>query len=554
MSIWIVTTGNSDVILTHNQTWGDLHYEASDKLECSDFAQADPRDSNDHNAGYTVPARVLGIVYENQKEYYEQDLKFPLLDTYQKYLTANNVTIERIIVLLTDQSQIFSTQEQRIHPRSPYWKDTCTLKPVLEWYFQNSEISCTPEFEYFIPSNNAAGIDNWDATLSLVETKLTQLITELNIDTNQEVYVSHQAGTPAVSSAVQFVSIGKFKKVKFLVANEYFDPEDYDIKSQSKIIESSRYQRSVQIQKAKQLIESGLPGAALNILDTIDVDENLKQDLRNLVRFFNIESELAKSGKFDSGLAIERVINALELVSCYFQEQSYIQGITLLSAAHETFLKAAIMKELSKKYSYFNLSINGNTKRLQVIKVIEWTKAGLSFAKDPKDNEVWELDNHLKRLLGINIKNIKSYKLDILQQLSFPTDNLELSRKLNKVEHGDFKIIGSNTGMLAWLKQLSSDFASWKLMEFIGRYDREFEEDRRNQLMHNLVGAKPKEVIKYLMGNQNSPQYTDNHASVVNAYEEEVKKPFLKQINKLGLPYKESDLRKQLQEIASKLS
>ena len=112
--------------------------------------------------------------------------------------------------------------------------------------------------------------------------------------------------------------------------------------------------------------------------------------------------------------------------------------------------------------------------------------------------------------------------------------------------------------MLAWLKKLSSKstkFTSWDLMEFIGQYNREFEDDRRNQLMHNLVGAKPKEVIKYLLGNQDKyiSQYTDDHAGVIKAYEKEVKQPFLDQIKKLGLPYKESDLRKQLQEIASKL-
>lgn len=176
------------------------------------------------------------------------------------------------------------------------------------------------------------------------------------------------------------------------------------------------------------------------------------------------------------------------------------------------------------------------------------------------------LDNHLKRLLGItNIGNIKSYKLDILQKLFFSTNDPDLSRKFNKDrgkddkhDHGNFSVIGSNTGMLAWLKKLSSNssnFTSWYLMEFIGQYDREFEDDRRNQLMHNLVGAKPKEVIKYLLGNQDKyiSQYTDDNAGVIDAYEKEVKQPFLNQIQKSGLPYEESNLRKQLQEIASKL-
>ncbi|MFO0002444.1 MAG: hypothetical protein ACK559_15045, partial [bacterium] len=169
----------------------------------------------------------------------------------------------------------------------------CTLAPLLKWYFQKPEFNCTPEFQYFIPDGDAAGIDNWDATLSLVETTLT----DLNIDTNQEVYVSHQAGTPAASSAVQFVSIGNFKKVKFLVANEYFDAEDFEIKSKSQIVDSSRYQRSLQIQKAKQLILKGLPAAAKELLIGI-VDDQVMKEINEIVDFFNIKSSFVKGKEF----------------------------------------------------------------------------------------------------------------------------------------------------------------------------------------------------------------------------------------------------------------
>ncbi|MEY3334520.1 MAG: hypothetical protein RLZZ176_2823, partial [Cyanobacteriota bacterium] len=104
MSIWIVTIGNRDVILKHEDNWGDLRYEASDKIECSDFGTAERIDPDDRDAGYTVPARVLGLVYEDKEKYYEEDLKFPLLDTYQRHFTTNNITIDKIIVLLTDQA------------------------------------------------------------------------------------------------------------------------------------------------------------------------------------------------------------------------------------------------------------------------------------------------------------------------------------------------------------------------------------------------------------------------------------------------------------------
>lgn len=545
MSIWIVTTGNSDVILTHNQTWGDLHYEASDKLECSDFAQADPRDSNDHNAGYTVPARVLGIVYENQKEYYEQDLKFPLLDTYQKYLTANNVTIERIIVLLTDQSQIFSTQEQRIHPRSPYWKDTCTLKPVLEWYFQNSEISCTPEFEYFIPSNNTAGIDNWDATLSLVETKLTQLITELNIDTNQEVYVSHQAGTPAVSSAVQFVSIGKFKKVKFLVANEYFDTEDYDIKSQSKIIESSRYQRSVQIQKAKQLINKGLPAAAKEILIGI-VDDQVIKEINEIVDLFNIKSSFAKGKEFEVKSAVTRILTAIDLIEIFFKQENYIQGIALLNATQETFLKAAIISQ-SRKI---------NDIIYHVSDLVDWNRGGLFLKSDSKISQV----NNSQNMAHI----LKSFNLSIPVNGDFDfTDWDRYQKGLNR----GFKLV--NSRQFIWLCNLKPDFKSWGILSWSCKYIRDREEDLRNQLLHNLLGVDQKEVIRYIFGydeekikgflqliKKSNTEYELSINEVHKAYVENVKIPFIKALKLFALSQEqpiENQLEEKLQQIANSI-
>ncbi|MBO1065194.1 MULTISPECIES: hypothetical protein [Nostocales] len=579
MAIWIITTGNSDVQLKTDDNWCQFYYKQAKKQEPLKFCNDEDNkllniQQDNLTQFYPVPARVLGLAYKNKFQDNFEDLAFPLLDTFFEYFNKDDIHGQivkipnKIIVLLTDQSSIFDTQQKYSYPESPYWQDTIELEPILKEYFDRNLKKINIQCEKFLfktlkPQSDKEGLDNWEYTLSLVEETIHKAVEEIDYNSTQEetVYISHQAGTPAISSAVQFVSLGKFNNVQFLVSNPSYHVSKLEYKSQP--IDSSKYARGIQIQKAKQLIESGLPGAALNILDTINIDENVKEELIELVRFFNIETELVKSGKFDPKSAIERVVKALELVSCYFQEQSYIQGITLLAAAHETFLKAAIIKELSNQYSYFYLSVNGNSKRLQVTKVIEWTRGGLGFVKDPKDTEVWDLDNHLKKLLGItNIENIKSYKLDILKQLSFPTHDHNLSKKFNKNrgkddknDHGNFSVIGSNTGMLAWLKQLSSNssnFTSWDLMEFIGQYDREFEDDRRNQLMHNLVGAKPKEVIKYLLGNQDNSKYTD-YPGVINAYEKEVKAPFLEQIKKLGLPYKESDLRKQLEEIASKL-
>ena len=521
MSIWIVTTGNSDVILKHDRNWGDLYDNVSDKLECSDFRSASRIDSQNQDAGYTVPARVLGIVYANQsEEYYTDDLKFPLLDTYQQYFIDKQVKINKIIVLLTDQSLIFSNDEQRVHEKSPYWKDTCTLKPLLEWYFQNSEITCKPEFEYFIPEQNSPGIDNWNATLSLVEAKLTTL----NIDINQEVYVSHQAGTPAISSAVQFVTIGKFKKVKFLVSNEYFDEEEYDFKSKSQIIESSRYQRGIKIQKAKQLIIDGFPGAALKILEDIDgITANCIVELNNLVDFFNLNTPLIDDSEDLTVIpATQRIVDTLDLIGFFFNQKNYLPGITLLAAAQETFLKVTILS----KIAMINETVNFQGKSCKAADLIAWIPLGLYLDK------------------SVNHEN-NNFKKTILQKLKFPVNQVKLESE------NDFNVTNRNFALLDWLKNLDPQFSnlSWKLLEWSCKLKRNGEDDLRNQLMHNLRGVKDKEVIDYLLGYENP-----NLSDVMNAYNNHVKHPFLTAIDHFQLSYQREKLPKKLKKIADSIT
>ena len=519
MSIWILTTGNSDVILKHDKTWGDLHYDANDKLECPDFASAPPIDPSDQNAGYTVPARVLGIVYENQGEYYEDDLRFPLLDTYQKHLLDNNIKIDKIVVLLTDQSQVFSTEEQRLHPRSPYWKDTCTLEPLLKWYFKNSNLSGKIEFHTLNPEKIYQGIDNWEATLSLLEITLNKL----NIDYNQEIYVSHQAGTPAISSGVQFLTIGKFKKVKFLVSNEYFD-ENYSLKSKSNIVESSRYQRGIQIQKAKQLIISGFPGAALKILDGIEgINPNAINELKNLVDFFNLNTPLIDDTEDLTVIsATQRIVDTLDLIAFFFNQKNYLPGIALLAAAHETFLKAAILS----KTAMINETVNLQSKFCKVSDLIDWIPLGLFLDQSVKYQDI-------------------SYKKTILQKLKFPVYQVRLE------SDDDFNVTNRNFALLAWVKNLDPQFSklSWKLLEWSCKQKRNGEYDLRNQLMHNLRGVEDTEVIDYLLG-------YDKHevSDVMNAYNDHVKQPFLKAIDHFQLPYKREKLTKKLEKIANSIT
>jgi len=546
MNIWIVTTGNSDVILKHDKNWGKLHTKVDDKLERPHSPKAIPINSKDREEGYTVSSRVLGIVYGDQAEdLYLSDLKFPLLDTYNSYIKEHNIELDKIVVILTDQSKIFVTEEQRLGDQSPYWQDTCTLRPLFEWYFKHKEFGCIPDFLCLSPDKSNLGIDHWEETLTLIEKQFQTELFQPEDNTEKTVYVSHQAGTPAISSAVQFAALGNFKDVNFLVSNKCFN-QDCKLESTAELIESSKYRRGLQIQQAKQLIESSLPGAALKLLEDVsDIEENSRLSLIKIVSVFNIENNLNDGDEFDVKPAIYRVIDALDLVSLFFDNKNYIQGITLLASAHETFLKAAIIKEIYNQQPHLTLLLNnGNSMVLETKEVIVWNKAGLGFVGFEKDKDY--RDNRLKELIGIiHGQSITKIKHDILRGLKFP------------VENPDFSKIGSNKNMLSWLCKLRPEIASnsWELLKFIGKQKKEREVDRRNQLMHNLVGTNEVEVVRYLLGNEEDKvdlkPYVDK--GVLTTYEEEVRKPFLKQIESLGLPFKESNLSQELHKIANEL-
>ncbi|MEA5506381.1 hypothetical protein VB735_25375 [Halotia wernerae UHCC 0503] len=506
MSLWILTTGNSDVILKENKNWGSLYNEVRYDLECTEFALPPPKDLYNKEAGFIVPARLLGLVYKNQPNSYESDLKFPLLDTYYQYFIAEKIKPERIILLLTDQSNIFE-QDQIIYEKCPYWQDTCTFKPLFEWYFKN-KLGYLPDFLYLTPKQKNKGIDNWDETLSLVKEEIHQL----EYNPSKTVYLSHQAGTPAISSAVQFVSLGKFSKVQFLVSNEYVD-ENYEQKSQSEVIASSNYWRGMQIQKAKQLIITGFPGAALKILEQIDgIDQSAIAELNKMVDFFNLHSSLANSAQeLTIPQATQRIVDTLDLITFFFSQKNYLQGITLLAAAQETFLKVGVMSQVAMIND--TVMLNGSSKK--VSELLEWLPSGL------------QLSNFIA-------SESKTFKQNILQKM-----------KLNNVA-SDFRKLNKNSTLIKWLKNIDVNFSCWPLLEWYCNDKRKHDDDIRNQFMHNLCGVEDNEVIKYLLGYPES--ITVN--GVLDAYTNYVKQPLLSAINYFKLPYKKEKLNKKLQEIA----
>lgn len=245
MNIWIVTTGNSDVQLKNKTNWNNLYREGRKGLKRDHNFQPSQKEDD---VIFTVPARVMGVIYGDQldnnkldKDIY-QDLYFPLLDAFFQKLQGQNQP-EKIIVILTNQEAAYTNPEKK----SPFWKDTCTLKPILDKYFQINFPKIKDRIEYLQlkPKSKDEGLDNWDQALKLVQQELSTL----EFKPLDNIYVSHQAGTPAISSAIQFVSLAKFgKRVKFLVSNEY-EPEN------TRLITSSNYLRGIQLQEARVLLE-----------------------------------------------------------------------------------------------------------------------------------------------------------------------------------------------------------------------------------------------------------------------------------------------------------
>lgn len=245
MNIWIVTIGNSDVQLSINDKakWNNLYRTGNAELNTKHNFQPVPKE--DANT-FLVPARVMGVIYGNQfneENGIFQDLQFPLLDAFS-LLLQGKYKPDRIIVIFTNQESAYTNIDKQ-QKKCPYWKDTCTLKPLISEYFRK-KFPHIKEIEPLIlePESKEYGLDNWDKALILVQDKLSSL----EFQPLDNIYVSHQAGTPAISSAVQFVSISKFgKKVKFLVSNEY-EPEN------TRFITSSNYLRGIQLQEAKALL------------------------------------------------------------------------------------------------------------------------------------------------------------------------------------------------------------------------------------------------------------------------------------------------------------
>lgn len=555
MAIWIITTGSSDVQLNTEENWTDLYNERKKQESvlqlCSKLRKLSAKDSTTNF--YSPPSRALGLLYRGDSlaEYYA-DLEFPLLDTFCAAFNAKNPAPDRAIVLLTDQSKLFKEKDKKL-PKCPFWQDTCELKKILTHYFQKlkdeKNIHIEPYFVTIKPQNGK-GIDNWNEMLDAVDMALNKLKLDL---TNETIYVSHQAGTPAISSAVQFLSISKFANVKFLVSNQSY--QDGELKSASETLDSSKYWRGLQIQKAKKLIVDGFPGAALELVQEINgkvpgtIDEEVIKKLNKIVRRFNIKAKDKSNNnkctdikhydkgdplEFQPDKAADRIVDALDLVEILFENESYAQGVALLAAAQETFLKAAIVSQVHQ----LTQTIAG----IPLSEVISWDNSGLHLK--PKQN--------IEQVAGF--QGFPALDDQLNNPLKF-TNGSAYKNHRNRNEANKFQI--NNTTALKWLKNLVGvpGRISWPLLNWSCEYNREFEQDFRNQLMHNLRGVTKKDVICYLQCPGGG--CTMDSDDLMAIYIKYVKQPFRDALRDVGLSDNDSidnKLQEELRKLAADLS
>ncbi len=292
--VWIVTTGNSDIRLISNEQWEFLAEKKKDLLKpCyRDFKEL-KRDNNNPSNPFPRSARVLGAVYDGDiLDTHWQNLGFPLMKGFCETLKIQKQIPDRIILLLTNQEEIFFADHEnllydRADHQSPYWKDTCTLKPILERYLRQEFKSAKIEFATLQPKTGNNGLDDWDATLKLVQDQFVNS----NISKGDRVIVSHQAGTPAISSAVQLTSLIRFgKKVDFLVSSEL------NLVDGTSFLKGSSYFDTLQIKKLEDLLARDDYAGVANVVQSMELE-----DSENKIRLDYL-LELAKlwnAAKFD---------------------------------------------------------------------------------------------------------------------------------------------------------------------------------------------------------------------------------------------------------------
>ena len=392
--------------------------------------------------------------------------------------------------------------------------DTCTLESLIRRYL-TEELGL--ENEQIIPiiiqpeiqegQQILKGIDHWNEMLTQVDKLLLPEYFE-----DEEIYVSHQAGTPAISSAVQFVSISRSDQIKFLVSNKQQvldkdllnENDNKQWKHEAEVIPASQYWREMQIQKARKLLEKGNPAAVLTIIEGLS-DINVS-DIQEMVNKFNLKpQESQNNDEFEPLAASQRIRESLDLIEIFLENKNYLQAVPLLAAAHEAFLKAGIIYLIQR---YIETAVEFPIIGINVF----WGKKGL-YIKKEKDNAKQE---QIKSVLQLSKELWKKYK------------------KFNNSRSNLPNYIVENHDLFDWLKQLilnnlglASESWIWKNLESTMERRRKYNRDLRNQLIHNLRGIEENDLLSYLKGYFENSEDQEEIEDIPTVFRDKIKIKFV---------------------------
>lgn len=589
MATWFLTIGNSDIQLLNGDYWNSL-YGQNKKQEgfvIPRYFNNLKKMKDEATKRYIPPARVIGYLYGNASEHYN-DLVFPLLDVFKEYFlqeAEKAIALDHVYVLLSDQSNIFKNDDlEDIY--CPFWTDTCTLESLIRTYLmkelkltEGQMTALTLKSQKEAEDQFSKGIDHWNEMLTVVETVLTD-----DLFTDSKIYVSHQAGTPAVSSAVQFVSINHGgAKVKFLVSNQFYDSDTKALQYKAEVIPSSSYWQKIQIIKAQKLLIDGNPSVAKELLTGL-VDPDILEDLEKQVKQFNLKPDNSSSKEeFEPLRAADRVRKSLDLIEIFLRNENYLEAIALLAAAHETFLKTAILYLIRKNCT---TQVNG----IYAYQIVQWDKKGLFFKS--KQDLLSEFGESLTATSQIDLSQALHFPqpqpamADSAQDpdyITFFANNylVQFSRNWDE-HHNDFFIENichrrkprkkntfffspKNFRLLLWLKSLVHQYIddsqdwSWGILDWIGEYEREYNDDLRNQLVHNLRGIEKKHLLAYLKGEPQHRDRQDEMDDAATVFHDEIKVKFISVMSKIflnddGTPYIPNKTTNHIQEELEALS
>lgn len=395
--IWIVTTGNSDVKLSSDYQWGRLREQKREQLRpCYNDFKAPMEDANDNL--FSLPARVMGIVYGEALDTHWEYFRFPLLTEFVNAIKADKKNKpDRIIVLLTNQDEIFLENNASDHmydrsdPDCPFWKDTSELKLILQRFFDKNLGPNKAEFYSLEPKIIGEGLDNWDSTLRLVQ----EGFEKWGISKSDRVIVSHQAGTPAISSAVQLTALIKFgKKVSFLVGNEF-------IKDRPNFLLGSSYFRTLQIKEALNLLQEFDYSGVRKALGKIEFSDKKGQNVEALLEI----ADLWNNSRFEE---FAQKLDASEI--CWWAYEAAYLGLVRLRQenimesffhsfrAIEGLIKEWALREYCDQIQYSNQS-QPNTPYFHDISLPSKLREWFDASKNHKYNNIGLFGKPLFELL-----------------------------------------------------------------------------------------------------------------------------------------------------------